>query len=76
MYPWSGVRLNGFGIGYDIYLKKDLNSEPDKFINWNTFNQRQIKGELERLFSVAKERKNRVGGREFSDDFIIKSVME
>ena len=82
MYPWSGVRLNGFGTGYDEYLKSDLNHGPDKFVNWNTFNQRQIKSELERLFSIARERKkdrerkNHMEGKEFSDDFIIKSVVE
>lgn len=83
MYPWSGEqRLNGFGTGYDNYLKDDLNRRTDTFVNWNTFNKRQIKGELERLFSIARDRKKAKekedpnGGKEFSDDFIIKSVME
>ncbi|MDP3986495.1 MAG: hypothetical protein Q8P77_03675 [Candidatus Veblenbacteria bacterium] len=82
MYPWSGIHLNGFGTGYDIYLKSDLNSKPDKLVNWNAFNRGQIKSELERLFSVAREskkareREDSTAGKEFSDDFIIKSVME
>lgn len=76
MYPWNGIRLNGFGTGYDAYLKSDLSSKPEKFIDWNTFNRAQIKNELERLFSIARERKNRRGGKEFSDNFIIKSLME
>lgn len=74
MYPWSGVRLNGFGTGYDAYLKSDLGRNPDKFVNWDTFNKGQIKSELERLFSVARERKNQNGGDEFSNDFNIKSI--
>lgn len=72
MYPWSGVRLNGFGTGYDKYLKGDIST----FVNWSAFNHTHIKTELERLFSIARERKNRKGGKEFSDDFNIKSVME
>ena len=77
MYPWSGEqRLNGFGTGYDNYLKDDLNNKTNIFVNWTAFDKRAIEGELERLFSIARERKNRVGGKEFSDDFIIKSVMD
>ena len=71
-YPWRGARLNGFGTGYDTYLKNDISS----LINRNAFNHIQIKSELERLFSIARERKNRKGGKEFSDDFSIKSIME
>lgn len=76
MFPWRGIRLNGFGTGYDAYLKNELNREPDKFVNWNTFSKGLVKSELERLFSTARERKNRKGGKEFSDDFKIKFVMK
>ena len=69
---WSGVRLNGFGTGYDEYLKNDINN----FVNWNNFNRIQIKEELVRLFSIAKKKKNLKNGREFSDDFTIKSLLE
>jgi hypothetical protein len=74
---WNKVCLNGSGTGYDIYLKGDINdTRSDKFVNWNAFNQGQIKNELERLFFIARERKNNAGGKEFSDDFTIKSLTE
>ena len=71
-YPWSGKRLNGFGTGYDKYLKNDI----DNLVNWDAFNRVQIKHELEKLFSVARDRKNHIGGKELSDDFKIRSVIE
>jgi len=71
-FPWKGVRLNGFGTGYDNYLKNDVSN----FIDWKAFNQTQIKRELEKLFSLARERKNSKGGKEFSDNCIVKSIMQ
>ncbi len=72
LYPWNGIRLNGFGNGYDNYLKKDIRG----YIDWGNFNNSQIEKELVRLFSLTRERKNCKHGKEFSDDFIIKSVMD
>lgn len=41
MYPWGGdQRLNGFGIGYDNYLKDNLNRKTEIFVNWDAFNKR------------------------------------
>ena len=71
-YPWKGIRLNGFGTGYDNYLKNDVRN----FIDWDTFNHSQIKNQLEKLFSLARERRNSKDGKEFSNDSNIKSVME
>lgn len=68
-YPWNGIRLNGFGNGYNEYLKNNIS------VNWDAFNREQVEGELERLFSIARERKNCVKGKEFSDNFTIKSLM-
>jgi len=75
---WSGIQLIGTGIGYERYLKDDI----DSLVKLNNFNHIQIKNELERLFSIAKERKKAVerknpnSGKEFSDDPITKSVIE
>jgi len=75
---WSGRRLIGTGKGYENYLETDINS----LINLNDFNHLQIKNELERLFSIARDRKkakekeNPKEGKEFSDNPIIKSLMD
>lgn len=75
-YPWTGIRLNGFGNGYDLYLKEDLAKDPDGFVNWNMFRRKKIRSELSRLFILAKEKKKQMGGKEFSDNYVIKSVAE
>ncbi|HJX59304.1 hypothetical protein A2V61_00555 [Candidatus Woesebacteria bacterium RBG_19FT_COMBO_47_8] len=75
---WSGKQLIGTGTGYERYLKNDINS----LVKLDNFNHIQIKNELERLFFIAKERKKAKeredpnGGKEFSDDCIVKSVMD
>ena len=72
---WRKICLNGSGTGYNNYLKSDVSADPDNFVNWDSFNQAQIKKELERLFLIARERKSSKSGKEFSDDFVIKSIM-
>ncbi len=61
LYPWNGIRLNGFGNGFDNYLKNNISD----LIDWNHFNEGQIKMELKKLFSLAREKKTIKVGRSF-----------
>jgi len=73
-YPWFGIRLNGFGIGYEKYLGDDKHLA--KFNDQSTYIKANIKNNLIELFILARKKKKDCKGVEFSDDLIIKSVMQ
>ncbi|MGA2911752.1 MAG: hypothetical protein ABSE17_03935 [Candidatus Levyibacteriota bacterium] len=73
---WRDTRLIGSGEGYEKYLKQYLidNSQSNTIEFWGSIDIIQAKRELIKLFSIATERRKKLSGDEFSDDFDIEYI--